>query len=247
MPSTIDIEQLKATFSDQPYISLDELVEYFREENPNMPRSTAKWRVYDLKKRGLLHKIGRGQYAVSLQKKKWDPLLNDELKSLGRSIKERFPYINLSLWSTGWLHPFMHHIPQQTLYIVESEKDTEESVFHFIQENKNKISCYLKPTSDDIDNYISQHQKAIIVDRLITQSPLIEKDGLPVPTLEKILVDILVNPVLFSAFSGKERDRLFDNLLHTFYIDSNRLTRYSKRRNAQGKVDRSINLAKYDH
>ncbi|MDY4998619.1 MAG: DUF6577 family protein, partial [Bacteroidaceae bacterium] len=62
-----------------------------------------------------------------------------------------------------------------------------------------------------------------------TEAPLQTMEGVTVPTLEKLLVDINKDPD-FSYLQGAEAERIMANAKALYIINATRLRRYAKRR-----------------
>jgi hypothetical protein len=120
--------------------------------------------------------------------------------------------------------------------VVESERDTERAVFEMLQESLEKNSSLtgtlllLNPSAEDVDLYVSGQSTAIVVGRLITEAPVRESDGVIVPRLEKMLVDLFSGGPVLEPFGGAEMDRVFRNAFNTYALNVNTIIRYATRR-----------------
>ena len=85
------------------------------------------------------------------------------------------------------------------------------------------------PDEDMVYRYIDLEKGGIIVKPLVTEAPLQKMEGIPVPTLEKLLVDINKDAD-FSYLQGAEAERMMDNAKALYIINTTRLRRYAKRR-----------------
>ena len=63
----------------------------------------------------------------------------------------------------------------------------------------------------------------------MTESPIEQVDGVPSPTLEKLLVDI-EKDADFQYLQGAEAARMRENAESLYYINTTRLNRYARRR-----------------
>ena len=80
----------------------------------------------------------------------------------------------------------MHHLASNQIIYIEVEKLAAESVFE--QMKMDGRSVYFRPDEDMIYRYINLDDRAIFVKNLISESPTTKNDGIPVATLEKLLV-----------------------------------------------------------
>ncbi|MFG6411727.1 MAG: hypothetical protein K1V92_12285, partial [Bacteroides acidifaciens] len=67
------------------------------------------------------------------------------------------------------------------------------------------------------------------------EAPLQEVSGVPMPTLEKLLVDILRDTDFF-YLQGSESDRIIENAFNLYAINRNRLFRYAGRRKVKDEL-----------
>ena len=111
---------------------------------------------------------------------------------------------------------------------VETDRQAMESIFEYIKEQSGK-EVWLMPDEDMVYRYIDLEKGGIIVKPLVTEAPLQKMEGVTVPTLEKLLVDINKDAD-FSYLHGAEAERMMDNAKALFIINTTRLRRYAKRR-----------------
>jgi hypothetical protein len=117
--------------------------------------------------------------------------------------------------------------------VVEVEKDAAESVFNTMTDFSKKV--FLNPTEDIFTRYISNFDEVIIIKSLLTESPIVEIDGIKVAAIEKLLVDCIADKDLFAA-QQNEIDFIYRTAFSKFSINTNKLRRYARRRNQFEKV-----------
>lgn len=236
MVDTFKIEELQNRFGDHQTISIDLLHQFYKEVEPDLPRSTLRWRVHELIKQGVLSRVKRGAYKLEENKRSWKPELLPDLIKINAHLREKFPYLSCCIWSTKWLLDFTHHMPVKDFILVDTERETEEAVFYYLQDTQTNYSVYLKPSRSEIDNYLGSKENSIVVRSLISQAPLMEIGGIQIPKLEKIMVDLVADDALLRAYQGKELKTIYENILNTYTINYSTLRRYSQRRNKWNKV-----------
>lgn len=79
----------------------------------------------------------------------------------------------------------------------------------------------------------------IILHTLTTEAPIDTFEELPVPTAEKMLVDIFLNPE-FEFLQGSELTRIYQEVFSDFDISRSRLLRYARRRYCEEKIQHLI-------
>jgi len=87
-------------------------------------------------------------------------------------FKEQFPYSNCIYWETKILHNLMtHHQPRTNMIILETDKDSESSVFNYFI-GLGVRPTFLDPDPTTIDRYVGIQDESIIVSKLISQARL---------------------------------------------------------------------------
>ena len=216
-----------------------DITSYFRKKEPELKQTTINWRVYALVNDQIISRVSKGIFRVASEKK-YIPQLDNSLLKTAKKIRKQFPFIDFCVWDTSVINSFAQHLSNQTIYIIEVEKDAAESVFHFLQEKSNNI--YYNPTQDIIDNYLFLHAgKPYVVKHLLTESPTIEINGIKVSSLEKILVDIYCDKTLFGQYQGNEMKTLYRNCLESYSVNTIKLLRYASRRGKTSEIEPFIN------
>ena len=85
-----------------------------------------------------------------------------------------------------------------------------------------------------------QSKRNVFVKNLVSEAPLQKIDGIPVSTLEKILVDIYCDKG-FSYMQDSEYMRIAENAITLFNINKTKLLRYAKRRGAKEELEEIYN------
>ena len=121
---------------------------------------------------------------------------------------------------------------------MEVEKDASEFIFDYLNSSGSKV--FYKPDEDMIYRYINLDERNIIVKNLVSESPLLKVNGIPISTLEKLLVDIYSDPD-FRYLQGSEYSRIADNAMTLFNINKTKLLRYAKRRGVKEELEKIYN------
>lgn len=235
---SLHIKELRNTFADNSDISVQDLIQFYQRFEKDIRRSTVDWRIYELNKEGVLHRIARGVYSLS-RTNSYIPEITRSQKLLFNSIKKQFPFVKICIWSTKWLNEFMLHQPGRFYTIIEIERDVMESVFYELKEQGKDV--YLDPSEDVLDKYIINKKDPIIITSLTTEAPLQTINNVSTTTLEKMLVDLVCNEILFAAQQGAELERIYITALDKYTISNTKLLRYASRRNRKHEIDRLIN------
>jgi len=178
--------------------------------------------------KGLLTRIGRGKFTLS-SGKFFTPELSEKLKTINSKLKNEYPYLKTCIWNTSVFNEFMVHQPGRFHILVEVEKDAVESVFYFLKESKHLV--FIEPDSDLLAKYLPDENESLIIKSLVTEAPLQKIVGANTVSLEKMLVDIFCDDVIFAAQQGSEMRNIFHEAKRKYVINENRLFRYANRRN----------------
>jgi hypothetical protein len=194
------------------------------------------WRVYELAKKGILERVGKGKFLWGSETK-FHPSISVPLKQLNYKIKKQFPFISYCLWDNGMLKPFHLHLPGSRFILADVEKDVMESLFVFFK--KEYKNTYLKPDKEMMDKYIMQDNDSIIVRQLISESPTQVTDEVTTVTIEKMIVDIFSDHE-FEYLKGSELLLIVRNAFDQFTINKSKLLRYASRKGQQEKLSRFL-------
>jgi len=115
----------------------------------------------------------------------------------------------------------MLHQPGQNQIILETEKDTMESVFNYLND-RHSGKVFLQPDRETFARYILTRTESIIVSNLITQPPHQKVNDIPAPKMEKILVDIFADDDVFYVFQGQELVYIFDAIFERYGLAKKR-------------------------
>ncbi|MFN8261885.1 MAG: DUF6577 family protein, partial [Chitinophagales bacterium] len=121
----------------------------------------------------------------------------------------------------------------------EVEKDSMESVFYFLKE-KNK-NIFLDPSADILSRYSSGEYETIIIKSLVSEAPTQKIQNVETTTIEKLLVDIFTDEIIFAAQQGSEMQFIFKTAFDKYTINENRMLRYADRKRKKEALDIYLN------
>jgi hypothetical protein len=220
-----------------------ELITNLKSENQIGSSGIFSEQLNRLLKSGQIIRIERGVYKLPDDAKKdFSVVCSEEMKKINQQINTQFPFVDYCLWSASTLMPYMHHIPNLNLLLVDVEREVAESVFNLLNTDINK-RVFLMPSLTDFERYISTND-AIIIRSLTSESPVQLVDGMNTPTIEKILVDI-VGDVEFSFLQGSEINYVYTTIFEKYSINKNKLLRYATRRGRKDEVEQLIKAFEY--
>lgn len=233
--SKMRIDEIQNRFSDKFQITDTELLEFYRELEPDLKDTLFRWRVHYLEEKGIIRRLKRGVFLLE-QKKIYTPQVSVKIKRIYNAIKSNFPYTNFCIWETSWLHDFMIHQPITSDIIIDIDNETMNPAFSLLREKKENV--YINPNKNEIKNYILASNN-IIIKPLVFGAPTKLVSNVKVPKVEKILVDIFIDSNLFISYQGQEKKNIFENIYANYSINATTLYRYAHKR---GVKDRLINF-----
>lgn len=237
MTKTIE-NAIQSYFKSKSQISREKLGNLIKEDFPELSEGTITVYLSKLKKAGIINNPERGVYSIT-NKQIFNPEINQNLKKIYNKIHKEFPFINMCVWNTKWLNDLMRHQPFKNYTIIEVEKEAEEQIFNAMTEwNKN---VYFNPNEEILERYISSNsEEVIIVKNLVTEAPTTKNNKITIPTLEKLLVDIIIDKELFAAQQG-ELEFIYQSAFKKYTINTAKMKRYAIRRNKEAELEKIIN------
>lgn len=122
----------------------------------------------------------------------------------------------------------MQHQSGSFQIIVEVEKEATQSVFYFLKELNYPV--FIEPTEEILEKYLPTDKEAIIIKSLVSESPLQELNNVKTVTIEKLLVDIFSDTVVFTAQQGAELSTIFNTVFDKYTVNQSKILRYASRR-----------------
>lgn len=232
-------ENINFFFQGNDNLSKKQLVSEIRKSFPDLADNTITIYLSRLKKEGVLYTVSRGIYKTE-NTERFQPFISKFLKQTYNRVKNSFPYINFCVGDTAWLNDFMIHQPFKNYTYIEIEKDVTESVFNFLNKQP-KIKAFLYSDKKLFEKYWTDNQDVLIVKNLVSEAPLTNIRNVAIPSLEKLLVDVLIDTALFSA-QQSEKEIIIKNALTTFTVNKSKMLRYAKRRNRKEELSSLIDI-----
>lgn len=222
--------------NDREKFTLSELAGYVRSRE-SISDSGLLWHIKRLIKRNHLSRISRGTYG-KLSKNEFVPILTCELKDMYNEIKSVFPLVDVAVYSGNEINSLQHHLAANNAIYVEVSKDVTEAVFHYLADKKFKV--YHKPSAELMSDYVDLSEKIVIVKALTSESPVVTVDGVKMPSLEKLLVDVNCDPD-FYYLQGGETFYIMENAKSIYSINIPKMLRYASRRGHRETMQKILN------
>lgn len=233
----VDISQFSKYFAEYSKpITLEAIRRYFRQVNPGIADSTVNWHAHELVKASVLERIGRGLFKLGEGKDYCPAITELETQVIGR-IRKDFPLISFCVWNSGIINEFAQHLSGYPFILVDVEREVSESVYLKLKEHFAPV--FYRLNQKLLNDLLPDFENPIVVRNLVTESPLNENDGLPVISLEKLLVDLLSDDE-FTYLEGSELRAIYRNAFYKYTVNENRLLRYAARKGRKSEVKEFI-------
>lgn len=224
---------LNEHFKKKPIFTTAELFVLLKSKYPDVADITINWKINQLKAKGIITHISRGIYSLN-KKNEYTPTITPTIKRIYNKVKKEFPEINLCIWDSNWLNEFMVLQMFRNFIVVETEKDATEFVFNSLSNTTKNV--FLNPNKDIFNRYIANLNNVIIVKSLINESPLTEVEGVTTPAIEKLLIDCIIDTILFSA-QQEEIYNIYNSAFSKYLVNLNKIRRYARRREKLDKFE----------
>jgi predicted transcriptional regulator of viral defense system len=228
---------MKRHFKSKTVFETQDIVAFYEQTEKNIKQTTVNWRIHTLVQSGVLQRIGRGKFILG-EGKNYIPEISSVTKAIFKKLKAEFPFSNLCVWNTSILNEFMQHQPNRFFVLVETDKEITDSVFYFLREIKKSV--FVEPTIDILEKYIVNEKDVCIVKPLISEAPTQNINGVETATIEKMLVDIFCDDVIFSAQQGAEMRTIFKEAFAKYTINQSKMLRYADRRRKKEELTKFV-------
>jgi hypothetical protein len=234
----LNIVGLKLFFKEFEHFETTDIIAFYKQSDPDINPRTVNWRVYSLIQLGVINRIGRGKFMLGSQQN-YMPDISPKIKTIYSKIKKEFPFLNICIWNTSIINEFMRHQPGRFYFIIEVEKDSIQSVFYNLKEMN--YAVFSEPTSDILEKYLPNNKDIFIVKSLVTEAPTQNIKGINTISLEKLLVDIFCDNIIFAPQQGSEMRTIFETALTKYAINQSRMLRYANRKGKKESFTKYFN------
>jgi len=220
-------DELTKYFKDKEVIEISDIADFYRILDEHIKSTTIHWRIYSLVQNSVLQRVGRGKFRFG-KSAHYAPEISPKLKSIYKKIRKEFPFSRVCVWHTSVINEFMQHQTGKFYYLIEVEKDAFEAVFYSLKEKN--LFVFLNPNQEIFDKYIPENKDIYIVKPLVSEAPIQKVGGIYTVSIEKMLVDIFCDEILFSSQQGAEMRTIFKEALNKYTVNQNKILRYADRR-----------------
>ena len=201
-----------------------------------LSKKMLSWHLRKLMDENKIFRISKGVYTTT-PKDIFRPVPNTHSIRLYKKLKAEYPLLNFCVYNGEILSDLQHHLSYNNNIYIETERDATETIFHFVQDIHER--SFLSPKEDVMSDYIRLDKRSYIVKPLVSESPIQEVNGINVPTIEKLLVDIQCDKDFF-YMQGQEALYMMQNTFANYNVNVGMLLRYASRRNIKSQIEKYI-------
>ena len=214
-----------------------ELLESFRMAGYMLSEASFYKKVEELVKNGQIIRVGRNVYSLPDDKRLTYEYKYSELaEEVAQEIAQQYPYVNFSIFEFVQLNDFVNHLIAHNVIFLSVEAEIMDFVFETLRD-KYPGKVLINPTVEIYHQYWSDNM--IVLGKLTTEAPKGQKASWHT-RLEKMLVDIMAEPLLLASISRAEYPHIYEDAFDRYIIDENGLFRYASRRKVTKKIKELI-------
>lgn len=225
---------LAQELGSNPVLTREDLLNFFRQYEPELNEATFAWRVFDLKKRNIISDLKKGIYTLN-SKSTFTPPVSEEMKSISKLVIQRYDQHFFTIWDTIWLNDLTELQATTSQVILEIEKSSMDSIF-FALKDEGFAEVFIKPDESIMERYISEAKHPVIIKPFLSRSPAQLIDDVKVPALEKILVDLYCDEQVYFAYQGHQLEIIYRNATSRYALNFSKLLTYAKRRSREDEI-----------
>lgn len=157
-----------------------------------------------------------------LQSMEYEVHISPKMRAVSRWLVERCVGLNFCLYELD------------RNLVVETAKSDCEMAVTVLKEKFQDVVLITKAYGmlEDLHDFI-------LVKQMISESPCVDVDGVPIPVLEKHLVDI-VSDKMYAHHNAKDLDRQFKLAFETLPVNQSKMLRYASRKGKKEEVQEKI-------
>ena len=194
-------------------------------------------KVEELVKNGQIIRVGRNVYSLPDNKRlAYEYKYSELAEEVAQEIAQQYPYVNFSIFEFVQLNDFVNHLIAHNVIFLSVEADIMDFVFETLRD-KYPGKVLINPTVEIYHQYWSDNM--IVLGKLTTEAPKGQKASWHT-RLEKMLVDIMAEPLLLASISRAEYPHIYEDAFDRYIVDENGLFRYASRRKVTKKIKELI-------
>ncbi len=245
MSDAIRSDEIPDYFGKDKVFTSSDLKSFYEEAgDKSLNQNTLLSRIYNLKKKGVISSVERGRFVVG-GRPDLQAFHDDSLNEIRELAAGQFPHIKIVVWSTNALTKLTGRDSHSHLMtLIETDRDACEALFDELRQFRTDL--FLNPDALIIDRYVSMHKQPLVIKPLISEAPLEKIKAGPIPSLEKLIVDLLSDPKYFEPWQGQVLRDLIKKIFTRNIINRSALRRYASRRGRLADLEHILKLQNID-
>ena len=227
---------IKTQFSTQETIKSGELVKYIAGIFPDLSKSTIAWKINQLKSEKYIFQSGRGIYTFNF-KPDFQPDLALKSKRIYNKFKS-FANSDIVVWDTTMLDIILDCTSVKKSTFLLLQKDELTAVFEQAQSLSKPV--FLEPSAEIIQRYILPQNETIILNSLISETPLQNCGDYLVPTIEGVLVNAWLISESFLEPMKYSIENIYKKAFEKYNVNTKKLLRYASRRDQKKEIEQLL-------
>ena len=188
-----------------PYFSLAAVKHALFEAKIELADDTLREYMSEAMTSSVVADAGRGWYSHHTKPVSLDP---KPVAKIIRDVKKAFPLLDFCCWSTVQFNPFAQHLIAQPTILLYAENDTLEIVTETLKENR--WHAWANPGKTNGQRYVRPGETTVVLRPSISKQPESINN---VASIEKALVDLVVESHKLQLLDSSEVQRIIDNIL----------------------------------
>lgn len=217
--STSVLPELKSKI---PYFSIKAVKRALTEANLTLADETLREYMSEAMAAGIVQDAGRGWYSRHEEPVSLDP---KPLAKIIRTVEKAFPLLDFCCWSTVQFNLFAQHLIAQPTILLYAESDALESVADRLREAG--WNAWANPNQKEAEKLVRPGEKSVVLRPAISKQP---EGTNHVASIEKALVDLMVEAPKLQLMDYAEAQRILDTCLQSGLLQLPVLITYSERR-----------------
>jgi len=234
---TID-SQLLENLRDKKSFTRKELFDVLSDNGFLVSDASFRYKLQKFINSGYIVNVGHNAYCVVKENniRQYRHDYSEQAKNIAVIISEKYPNIKFSIFELVQLNEFINHLLAHNVIFVSVESNFGDFVFDALKKiYPGRILIY--PTPDTFHQY--WYSDMIVIRKLVTEAPSNKKCPWSV-RLEKILVDIIADPIITNSISASEYPGIYTDAFQKYVLNECCLFRYAKRRGVKSEILRLI-------
>ncbi len=218
---------IKEFSSDKNYFSLKQFKTFLKRQNYKYSDASIKKYLKELIDEKNIFSAGRGFYSKIPNEFIIDA---SSINSLIETVRQKFPLLEFSLWSTKQINFAFHHTQNKFFTFIYADKDSLIYLRDFLIDQD--YSVFLNPIKSDLVKTSFNNENSLVLRNYIIHS----LSNSNISPIEKILVDLFLETDRINIIDISEYSRIFEYFLTNYCLNLSALLDYAERRKNLTKI-----------